>query len=76
MKFLDILEESYRTIETKRKELKREEGHGTYYNVMKRKNGESNQVLVKQFTDKNQASAYANACNKKSNTHFFTIQKD
>jgi len=67
---LQILEESYRSDETKRKELKKEEGHATYYNVLNNKKQQ-----VKQFDNKAQADAYCKACNKKEGNNF-TVKPD
>lgn len=74
--FDKYLEESYRTSETKRKELKKEEDHETWYNVMKTKIGETKAMFVKQFNNPKQANSYAKVCNDKSTTHTFIVKKD
>ena len=73
-KFLS--EAEYRSNADKRDDLKKEEGHDTYYNVMKTKKGEYKPTFVKQFTYKSEATSYAKACNNKSTTHNFTVEKD
>lgn len=75
-KFERYLDESYRSYDAKHTNLKKEEGHDTYYNILKSEKGKAKWVHVKQFTNSNQADAYANACNKKSTTHDFKVQVD